>query len=391
VTIDAHRRLDAILTAASAHVPEEVAWLGGGSPIVIFGAGTLGREVAAKLRTAGRRAEAFIDETPGRAGQMVDETPVLDLPGALASYATSAVVVVAVWNPAHRFVSSRVRLRRAGFTRVASFVHLAYAWPTAFLPHYAFDVRDATLSRARELHEALDTFADEQSRDEFVRHVRFRMTLDFDALPPNSPEKYFRAEFAAALDQETSLIDCGAFNGDTVRDFIGATGGAFRSVTAVEPHPDNFAELSAAVAALGPGVRERVRLIQAAVAERTGSARMRLVPGQGSFLDDNAGVSVPTTSLDDLAAHVDGPLFVKFDIEGAEQSALRGGTALLSRQPRPSLAISVYHTVDDLWAIPLSLSHCGGYENYLRTEGDDGMGIVCYAFAEKRVGRDESA
>jgi hypothetical protein len=67
-----------------------------------------------------------------------------------------------------------------------------------------------------------------------------------------------------------------------------------------------------------------------------------------------------------------------FDMEGAEQSVLCAATKTMHRQPWPVLAISAYHRPDDLWRIPLLLHSCGAYRIYLRTEGDDGMGIVCY-------------
>lgn len=46
--------------------------------------------------------------------------------------------------------------------------------------------------------------------------------------------------------------------------------------------------------------------------------------------------------------------FLKMDIEGAELPALKGGEHLLL-ESRPILAISIYHTLDDLVDIPLYL------------------------------------
>ncbi len=51
------------------------------------------------------------------------------------------------------------------------------------------------------------------------------------------------------------------------------------------------------------------------------------------------------------------PDFIKMDIEGAELSALKGGIEVI-KKVRPQLAISIYHSENDLVNIPIYL-----YEN----------------------------
>jgi len=72
-------------------------------------------------------------------------------------------------------------------------------------------------------------------------------------------------------------------------------------------------------------------------------------------------------------------VYIKLDVEGAERDALAGASRLLART-RSRLAVSVYHRPQDLWELPSYLDSLGlGYRLYLRTEGEDGMDIVCYA------------
>jgi hypothetical protein len=57
--------------------------------------------------------------------------------------------------------------------------------------------------------------------------------------------------------------------------------------------------------------------------------------------------------------------FLKLDIEGSELSALKGAQRTLERF-RPSLAISLYHSLDDFVSIPAFLNGLNlGYEWYL--------------------------
>ena len=58
--------------------------------------------------------------------------------------------------------------------------------------------------------------------------------------------------------------------------------------------------------------------------------------------------------------------FIKMDIEGAEQQALRGSEESI-RRFQPKLAITVYHSLEDFWEIPKWIAQLGlGYQFYLR-------------------------
>ena len=78
--------------------------------------------------------------------------------------------------------------------------------------------------------------------------------------------------------------------------------------------------------------------------------------------------------------------FIKMDIEGAERVALAGATQTL-RRFRPRLAISVYHRVDDIWAVPIWLGGLGlGYRFYLDHYTIHHEETVLYAVAHANVG-----
>ena len=58
--------------------------------------------------------------------------------------------------------------------------------------------------------------------------------------------------------------------------------------------------------------------------------------------------------------------FIKMDIEGAEQQALRGAEKSI-RRFKPDMAITVYHSLEDFWQIPQYLVSLNlGYVFYLR-------------------------
>lgn len=71
--------------------------------------------------------------------------------------------------------------------------------------------------------------------------------------------------------------------------------------------------------------------------------------------------------------------FIKMDIEGAEMEALKGAAELIRRR-RPDLAICTYHSISDLFEIPLYIhSLVPEYRLYLRHHTPVFCETVCYA------------
>jgi FkbM family methyltransferase len=148
------------------------------------------------------------------------------------------------------------------------------------------------------------------------------------------------------------VIDCGAHIGGFTR--VALRAGA-RMVVAIEPESANLIGFEKNLAQeLKAG---QVKLIRMGVWDTSGRLSLHLsrVGDSHSLVTDHrdkGDQTVEVTTLDALSenlklAQID---FVKMDIEGAEQRALRGATQLLKRW-HPRLAISSYHLKGDPAAI----------------------------------------
>lgn len=111
-------------------------------------------------------------------------------------------------------------------------------------------------------------------------------------------------------------------------------------VHAFEPNPANAAFLRRHVEV---NRRANVRVEQAAVSDRAGTARFDFGTGSGTgHLADGGALEVRTVRLDDYCAeHGLAPTAVKIDVEGAEVSVLEGGRDTLSRH-RPVIFLSTH-------------------------------------------------
>ncbi|MDX6583439.1 MAG: hypothetical protein QOI10_2623 [Solirubrobacterales bacterium] len=361
------------LGRATAEIP------GPDDPVVLVGAGGLGREVARKLAGRGRAPIAFLDETPGLRGQEVDGVPVLAFDEAVARLGTRAWFAVTIWSDRHRYLDSRSRLIAAGCTRVCSFLDLAWSEPQALLPHYGFDLPAATLEHRDEIESAFAILAGEADRQEFLAQLRFRLGRDYAVLPEPSSAPYLDPGLIGPLERVT-YVDGGAYDGDTFLAVLARYGGELEAALLFEPDPRNYERLLETVSGLAPEVRSRVRCFQAGLADRDGDARLDALGSEGSAIADAGDQPVEVRRIDSvLGDDPTGEIVVKLDVEGSEEAAIRGGERTIT-STAPIVVACLYHRPADLWRIPLLLHHYRpDYRLHIRTEGTDGAGLVCYA------------
>ena len=174
-----------------------------------------------------------------------------------------------------------------------------------------------------------------------------------------------------------SLLDCGAFDGDTIQQLL-ACGDPFTGeIHAIEADGVSFLRLQEFVARLPSHTRNRLHLYKCAVGSERG---FTFFEGNGTLTSkaSQTGELVEMISIDELFAEI--PLaFIKMDIEGAECDALQGAAKVIQRD-RPILAICVYHTQSDIWRIPLLVHEMlPEHKLYLRGYEGDGFQTVMYA------------
>ena len=389
----ARTELDALLSrhlATQQHAEKrEFDRLSGGRPIVLMGAGGLGRRTLAGLRRHGVEPLAFVDNGPGKHGTTIDGVRVLAAAAAARELGRTAAFVVTIWgaHSRHRFAHSREQLRQLGCDIVSPFPPLFWKYADALLPFYLQDLPSRVLQQREEVRRAFDVWEDGASRAEYVSQVRFRLDADFDGLahPVDHPQ-YFPPDLFAWQDDEW-IVDGGAYDGDTIRALSRIHGNRFGRLLAVEPDPANFAKLSAVVEELPPEARSRVDCRQTALGAETRT--LYLDPtgtaASATSTDPSArSMAVQAETIDALVGP-HRPTFLKLDIEGFEIDALQGARATI-RQHGPILAVCVYHLQDHLWKIPLLLrAWRDDYAFFLRPHNEEGWDLVCYAVPRSRL------
>ena len=227
---------------------------------------------------------------------------------------------------------------------------------------------------------------EQKSRQEFAAQIAWRCTLDYDRLPPpdSASEIYFAPDLVRLSDHEV-LVDCGAFDGDSIRLFRDRTAGAFRHIYACEPDAANREALARYIASLPERERDSVSVLPFAVGASNGRVSFHSSGTAGSRMTTEESVdSIECRRLDDLLEGI-APTFIKMDIEGSEPDALSGATATI-RAHRPLLAVCAYHKSEHLWTLPaLIRAALPEYRISLRRYAEECWETVFYAVPPERA------
>jgi len=353
--------------------------------IVLFGAGGMGRRALAGLRRVGISPLCFADNNPGSQGREIEGIPVLSPAEAANRFATSAVFVITVWSTFSKDrMQDRVKqLRDLGCQRVVPAGIVFWKYPEEFLPFFPMDLPHKVLPYSSEIRAALDLFEEPTSREEFIAQLRFRLMMDFDRMgSPKGADAYFQTGLFEMRPQEV-FVDCGAFDGDTISDFLRIQGASFREIVAFEPDQVNLKKLEERLGKMEREFRERITVLPYALGAQRGIVVFPSVGSDQSKIGEGTE-SVQLVTLDE-SVEQKCPSFIKFDIEGAELDALAGAKRTIERH-RPILAVSAYHQQSHLWQIPILLAKaCSDYKFYLRPHGAEGWDLVCYAVPNERA------
>jgi len=344
------------------------------SPKYLFGAGGAASWVLQGFRREGVQVSGFIDDSAVQI-KKVAGLPVItpDAAEATAAERAASIVIFTVMNPAVRESVVRDRLLGLGWGSVLSLSEFGKSLfqktgqRCAMLDAKEMDLHAIELSQARTL------LCDDHSKRVYDAFIRFVQELDDSGFPEITPKPYFPDDLPR-WSNPLRLIDCGGFDGDTLRSAL-TNCYQIEASASFEPDPRNFVRLA-----------KNIKQIMGAqawpcgVSDRTETLRFSAQGDTGSSVNSSGELSIQCVSLDEALPHF-APNLIKFDIEGSEQAALRGAENLI-REFRPGLAVSVYHLPTDIWRIPLFLSSILGTKckYYLRRHSRTIADTVLYVY-----------
>ncbi len=197
--------------------------------------------------------------------------------------------------------------------------------------------------------------ADEKSKQTFENVVKYKLSGNVKYLFDCAVEENEPYESFLKLSNNECFLDLGAYNGDTVNDFISRTN-SYKSIVAVEPDIKTFRKLK-----LNTENIKNISLINACITDHTGTSNFSMRGGRNSTV--GLGEEIRACTVDEIGSN---STFIKMDIEGEETKAIKGAyNTILNNKPK--MQIACYHRVEDIFSIPKDILNIRkDYKLYLR-------------------------
>ena len=234
---------------------------------------------------------------------------------------------------------------------LARFRELAEAHET-LAPHLPLFDEPETVSLAwvekyeAELQKVYDGLADDVSRETFANVLNYKLSgkVEYLFACDTAREEDLRQLFT--FGENEVYMDLGAYNGDTVQEFLNLTGGKYQHIIAVEPDRRNCKKLNAMAEDLG-----EITVHECGVWSEAGELGFSDSGGRQSTFLATQKKTVPVNSIDNLAQGR-AVSYIKMDVEGAEVQALEGGTKVI-KEYAPKMFVAAYHYDVDIFRLPL--------------------------------------
>lgn len=201
---------------------------------------------------------------------------------------------------------------------------------------------------------------DKKSKRVYLDMLLYRLTgnYKYSIHAMSSNQQYFSDKIH--WKKNMTIIDCGAFTGDTLAAFMNRKIG-IKTYYLYELDTENYSEckkMCKMAEDIGITVYPRKKGVYSSANTLYFESR-----GDSSRLVEYlTETSISVVSIDeDVMDTVD---FIKMDIEGSELEAING-TAETIKRDHPILAICIYHKQEDFWKIPLRIKEiCPDYQKF---------------------------
>lgn len=208
---------------------------------------------------------------------------------------------------------------------------------------------------------AYRALCDDESRRVFEALLNFKLSGKMQYLLDSFSKKEDAYLNILSPQEYRTVLDLGAYNGDSVRE-VALYAPKLELAVAAEPDGKNYKKLCDYAAR-----EDRFRVIPLALGAYSHPAEMSVGIGLGRGSAIGKGNKCVLLQMDAPDNMISGKVdFIKYDVEGAESAALLGSRMLIEKY-RPELLVSLYHRNEDLFSLVLQVSRLlPEYKLYLR-------------------------
>lgn len=243
--------------------------------------------------------------------------------------------------------------------------HELYAPSVPVIGEGVFDIEFVRENKSQ-LEKVYKMLADEQSKKVFENVVLYKLSGKIDYLRECETPADEKFDILRIGTEET-VVDLGAYDGDTLVEFLNGTSMQFTKLYAMEPDSKNYRKLKRRLYMIGSALLEAYNV--GAWDEDT-SMMFDMRSGRSSSANSSlkraARVREVKMMKTDTMLRGEPATYIKIDVEGAEENALRGARETIAKF-RPKMNVALYHRNEDMFKLPLLISELNRkYKFYMR-------------------------
>jgi FkbM family methyltransferase len=210
----------------------------------------------------------------------------------------------------------------------------------------SFGLFDHNYLNSREFKWVEEKLEDKYSIDTLIAYIKSRNSGNYSICESfYDPNQYFPNDIISFKENEI-FVDCGVFDGETIKEFISRNNNKFDYVFGFEPDKNNYEN---SVDNLNGIPSQNLKIFNLGSWSKMDTLKFNSISERVSEIDPNGTVEIKVDSIDNLIANKK-VSFIKMDVEGAELNSLIGAEKNIKLN-RPKLAICLYHKPEDIYEI----------------------------------------
>ena len=274
----------------------------------------------------------------------------------------------------HKGYLTSNKLKRLKIQKIAPFAVLQVLFPKQFKPHFFYKKWFNVLSQNKK--KILDLFSmlsDNKSKKTLIAILCYRLTFQDKYLNRLIEKKPYFSKDIVRLNKNATYVDGGAFDGDSIRQFIIKAKGKYKKIIAFEPDPKTFQKLSKKIQKTNNS-----QIFNLGLSNKQKLLRFNSDQSRAAMISKNGNIKIKTDSIDNI---LDGQQasIIKLNIEGSEPFALDGAKMTIKKY-NPILSIAAYHNPSHLWDLAFQMKKINPkYKIFLRQHDYGCVETVLYA------------
>lgn len=302
-------------------------------PTYIYGAGITAKKVDSYLTKKGIHASAFVvNDKSTQTRTTLDIIDFDELPNEPFNLILGFVPTTNKTSVIKNFILER-------FSEVN---FLSYDF--SFLSFGTFPENYLKTEKFKFIKEQLN---DQISIDTLIGYLDSRNSGDYTKCQDYfDPNQYFPENIINIKENET-FVDCGVFDGETIKEFVKKAKDAFSKVFGFEPDPQNFLTSQKNLEFIPSN---KIDLFNIGTWNRKETLRFASTSERISEINPDGEIKINVDSIDNLISNSQEITYIKMDVEGAELNSLKGSSIIICRD-KPKLAICLYHKPRDIFEI----------------------------------------